>query len=174
MNAFVVRALIWGAVASVLSAVCASAADSMAHPSEYLAEDGQLRAQLELKDAQDGFAGISGTMWTIERDGTVKAARFVNARVDPPRRVGQLTKDDLAKLAEVLSAQGFSGLAPELGREQKVNARRITVTFGGKSSTWVLPPGQDPVEAAAAQGDKAGSAEKRFLAIEQAVRKLVN
>lgn len=138
----------------------------------FLTKDGQLTAKLALKDAQAGFAGDSGTAWTIDPDGTFRVARFFNDKVEKPYREGQLNKEELVTLAKVLTAQGFFGLPTEVGRAPEVNRRRITISFGEKTSTLVLRAGQDIMEATPRGGEPV-SPQGRFSAIVQAIQRAV-
>jgi hypothetical protein len=138
-----------------------------------LGQDGQLTARLELKDAQEGFAGVSGMIWTIEPDGTFRAVRFLNAQITELSREGQLTKEGLASIAEALTGQDFFALPAKIGHESKANPHRMTLSFGQKAVTLVLPPGMDIAEAEAAHAGDQKSPEARFLTIARKVRTLV-
>jgi hypothetical protein len=137
----------------------------------FLGADGALRAPVELRDAQEGFAGQTGTLWTIEPDGAYRVARFVAQVVQPAHRTGQLTRAELARLAQVLAAQDLLSLPDTVGSLPPVNPRRISVRFGSRVSTLVLAPGEEPREAAA-RGTP-GSPATRLVAIREAIRTLV-
>ena len=58
----------------VLATVCKGGAMCQTTPSrdelrKYLTPDGSLQALVVLRDGQDGFAGVSGEIWTIEPKG---------------------------------------------------------------------------------------------------------
>jgi hypothetical protein len=151
---------------------CAShAAERTGETGAFMGPDGRLLAPIELKDAQEGFAGLSGTQWTIEPGGTYRVSRFVNERVAVPHRTGRLTATQLTRLAALMQAQDFLGLPSQLGTEQKINPHRISVSFGSRVSTLVLPPGRDPAQAATA-GELDAPA-TRLVTIGQTIRALV-
>lgn len=169
------RRLICAAILLAFWSATAAAMGTTTSKDRFLGPDGQLRARIELRDAQGGFAGFSGSLWTIEPDGTFRVARFLNEKVDEPHRTGQLTRDGLASLAEVLAVQDFFGLPVELGHEVKVkvNPHRVSLSFGQKTVTLWLPPGLSIAEAAAAHRDDQKSPQARFLTIVQTVHALV-
>ena len=104
----------------------------------FLTPDGKLTETLELQDAQEGFAGLSGEVLTVQPDGTWRIARFLNDRVEEPHRQGRLDAKELKALAGVLAEQDFSELPSVVGQAPEVNPHRITVRFGETSSTLVM------------------------------------
>jgi hypothetical protein len=52
----------------------------------YQAPDGKLQETLVFRDAQDGFAGVSGEVWTIDPGGRLSMARFFNEKTGTPYR----------------------------------------------------------------------------------------
>lgn len=165
--------LMYAAIVLVFWSVTSAAMGTTTSKDRFLGPDGQLRAGVELRDAQGGFAGFSGNLWTIEPDGTFRVARFLNEKVDEPHRTGHLTRDSLASLAEVLAVQDFFGLPANLGDEIQVNPHRVTLSFGQKTVTLWLPPGVGLTEAAAAHRDDRKSPQARFLTTVQTVQALV-
>src|SRR5690348_3372092 len=67
------------------------------------ASDYQLEMTLTVKDMQDGFAGTTGTVWTIKPDCTFRVSRLLNQKVTEPYREGRLTPEQRARLSEILT-----------------------------------------------------------------------
>ena len=110
-------------------------------PHQVLAADCSVKPMLTVKDTQDGFAGTTGTIWTIKPDCSYDVARLRGSEVSPPHLKGQLTPEQQSQLAAALSAAAVETLpAP-------VNARQITIEYGGKTAVLNLgmggaaPPG---------------------------------
>ena len=106
-----------------------------------LAEDCALSAPLTLADTQDGFAGQVGTIWTIAPDCSFSIARQLGATVGEPYRQGRFTPEQQKSFEELLSQAAIEGLPEQLGSGPIVNARRVTLSYGGKVSVLMLPPG---------------------------------
>src|SRR5437868_3790332 len=68
------------------------------------AADCPAKPMLTVKDSQDGFAGKTGTSWTIKSDCSFEVSRFRGEQVSPPHLKGQLTPEQQSRLAAVLSA----------------------------------------------------------------------
>lgn len=135
-------------------------------------DDGRLKAELEVRDAQSGFAGLSGTITRIEPDGTFTVSRFLNERVEEPHREGRLAGEEIESLAQVLDEQGFYELRQEIGRAPPVNPRTITVSLGERTATLSLEPGAELEEAIGVFAARPESPEARLLTIAQAVEEL--
>lgn len=112
---------------------------------EFMAHDGKLRDQLRVRDAQHGVVGETGTLWVIEPSGAFQVSSFVNQKVGPPEREGNLTPEQLELVAKTLASQRFRDLPQPSGEGAPSNARVITVGFGPASASLTLPPGP-PVE----------------------------
>ena len=93
-----------------------------------------LKMTLTVKDTQDGFAGTTGTVWTIEPDCTFRVSRIFNQNVAEPHLKGRLTLEQQARLSEVLAKDAPADLPAQIGKDSSVNARRITLEYGGKAS----------------------------------------
>jgi hypothetical protein len=120
-----------------------------------MAEECALSAPLVLKDTQSGFAGETGNVWTIAPDCSFTVARQVGLNVLQPHKHGQLTAQQRTQLKEFLDRMTATALPEQLGGPQ-VNARRITLDYGGKQSVLSLPPGGGDLSALrAAAGDDA-------------------
>jgi hypothetical protein len=123
-----------------------------------MAEECPLSAPLTLKDTQGGFAGETGTVWTIASDCSFTIARQIGLKVLDPHKQGQLTREQQARLKELLDRMAVAPLPERLGGEPQVNARRITLSYGGKQSALSLPAGSGDLNAlrAVAGDDPAG------------------
>jgi hypothetical protein len=108
----------------------------------YLTEaNGQhmLKEKLVLREEQGGFAGLTGTIWTIEPSGHWRVESFRPDKAGneelTTRREGRMTAEQLATLAKGLAAQDLASLPAKLGRDAKVNPHRYSLKFGKKHST---------------------------------------
>lgn len=128
----------------------------------------RLSAPLELKVSQSGFAGVTGTVTTIEPDGAYRVSSFVNDMTRPPESEGRLPPDDVREIARTLQARDFSHLPAELGETTPVNAKTVTLSYGGHSTTLSLPPGAELPAPRAPD-----SPEGQFAAIVQSVEEAV-
>lgn len=106
----------------------------------YLTPEGRLHAPLELRESQSGFAGVTGTRWTIAPDGRWTRAGFINDQVRPPDRQGRLSGQQLAELAGRLAQQGFTALPARLGQPPPINPRTLSIRFGTDETALVLHP----------------------------------
>jgi hypothetical protein len=119
-----------------------------------MAEECPLSAPLVLKDTQSGFAGETGSVWTIAPDCSFTVARQIGLNVLDPHKQGQLTPAQRAQLKELMDRMTATALPEQLGGGPQVNARRITLAYGGKQSVLNLPPGGGDLGALrAAAGD---------------------
>jgi hypothetical protein len=135
-----------------------------------LAEECPLSAPLVLKDTQDGFAGETGTVWTIAPDCNFTVAQQIGPKIGDPIRQGRLAADQQLRLKELLKRTEVAELPEKTGSGAQVNARRVTVSFGGKVSVLTLPPGGGDLNAlrAAAGTGPAG----RLLELAEAVENM--
>jgi hypothetical protein len=106
-----------------------------------MAEECPISAPLVLKDTQSGFAGETGNVWTIAPDCSFTVARQVGLNVLQPHKQGQLTAQQRTQLKEFLDRMTATVLPAQFGSGPQVNARRITLDYGGKQSVLSLPPG---------------------------------
>lgn len=133
-------------------------------------EGSALRETLTLRDSQDGFAGSSGTVTTIEPSGAWRLSRFLNETTRPPHREGRLTEDRLAKLAGALATLDLPSLPRRMGPEVPVNPRTLTVALGAHTSTLVLKGGESLSPATVPEGVAVPPEEwRRFTGIVQAI-----
>ena len=119
-----------------------------------MAEECPLSAPLVLKDVQSGVAGETGNIWTIAPDCSFTVARQVGLNVLQPHKQGQLTPQQRLQLKEMMDRMTATALPEQLGGGPQVNARHITLAYGGKHSVLTLPPGGGDLAALrAAAGD---------------------
>ena len=119
-----------------------------------MAEECPLSAPLVLKDLQSGVAGETGNVWTIAPDCRFTVARQIGLSVLQPHKQGQLTAHQRLQLKEMMDRMTATALPDQLGGPQ-VNARRITLAYGGKQSVLTLPPGGGDLKSLrAAAGDE--------------------
>ena len=140
---------------------------------KYITPGGRLQARLVFRDGQDGFAGVSGEIWTIEPGGRLSIARFLNDKTDPPYWEQTLAPAELKNLAKVLASRNLLDLPDTFGRDVKVNAHVLTLIFGKKQSTLVLQGGETVTDKTTPPaGDPQTSAWRNFIAIVRALQVL--
>ena len=119
-----------------------------------MAEECPLSAPLVLKDTQSGVAGETGNVWTIAPDCSFTVARQIGLNMLQPHKQGQLTPQQRLQLKQMMDRMTAMTLPEQLGSGPQVNARRITLAYGGKQSVLTLPPGGGDLGALrAAAGD---------------------
>jgi hypothetical protein len=106
-----------------------------------MAQDCPLPTPSTLKDTQSGFAGETGTVWTIAPDCSFTVARQIGLKTLDPHNQGRLTSDQQAQLKQSLDRMAAANLPNQLGGAPQVNARQITLAYGGKQAMVTLPPG---------------------------------
>jgi hypothetical protein len=106
-----------------------------------MAQESSLSAPLVVKDLQSGFAGETGRVWTISPDGGYTVARQIGLKVLEPDQQGRLTPEQWARLKTLLDQMAAMALPRQLGGAPQVNARLITLSYGGRESVLNLPPG---------------------------------
>lgn len=106
-----------------------------------MAQECPLAAPLAIKDTQSGFAGETGTVWTIAPDCTYTVARQIGLQLLAPEKHGRLTPEQQSRLKELLDRMSSAALPREVGGGPQVNARRVTVSYGKMESVLTLPPG---------------------------------
>jgi len=123
-----------------------------------MAQECPLSAPLTIKDTQSGFAGETGTVWTIAPDCSYTVARQIGLKTLDPDRQGRLTSQQQARLKEVLDRMSAAGLPKQLGGEAQPNARQITLSYGQTESVLTLAPGGGDLSALRAAADKGPAA----------------
>ena len=141
--------------------------------SKFLTPGGKLQACLVFRDAQQGFAGVSGEIWTIEVGGHFSIARFLNERTDAPYWKRDLTPSELESVGKVLAASNFLALPDSFGRESKINSRLLTLAFGKKKSALALQAGESVTEETSPPaGDPQTIAWHNFISVVQTIQAL--
>jgi len=106
-----------------------------------MAEECPLSTPLTIKDTQGGFAGETGTVWTIAPDCSFAVARQIGLQTLDPHKHGRLTQEQQAEIKKLLGRVAAAGLPKQLGAGNQVNARRISLSYDGKDSVLTLVPG---------------------------------
>lgn len=109
----------------------------------YLDEEGKLKHPLIFKDAQGGFAGFSGHIWTIEPDGSWRRQPFLNKDVREADQQGMLTANQLANLAHKFEQHDLLGLPEKIGKDVGANPHVFSIGFGKKQASLTLMPGAE-------------------------------
>ena len=108
---------------------------------KFLTKEGRLTATLTLKDGQGGFAGFTGSIWTVRPDGSWDRKRFINRTMRKPNQQGKLTAKQLQSLADVLAHSQVDNLPPKMGKFGRANPHVVTLTWGKHQCVWTLPTG---------------------------------
>jgi hypothetical protein len=148
----------------ILAGLLVSALACLAPMHRTQAAECPVKPMLTIKDSQDGFAGKTGTIWTVKPDCSFEIARFRGDDVSAPHAKGQLTPEQQSQLAAVLSTEAIATLPSHSGEASPVNNRQITIDYGGKTAVLDLGMG-DP----AGQGNLPDPA-RRVVAISRAVK----
>ena len=140
-----------------------------------------LKEPLTLREQQDGFAGLTGTEWTVEPSGRWKVSRF---RTEGGQQKcdevssGTLSPSELEDLGKALAKHDLSGLPEKSGTAPAVNARLVRLKFGEKVATLAGTPNRrgKPLSEALRQGLEARKQAvpgvwERFVGISEAVEK---
>ena len=134
------------------------------------ANSGTLNMTLTVKETQDGFAGTTGTVWTIVPDWTFRVSRIFNQHVAEPHLKGSLTPEQQKRLSEVLSKEAPAELPAQIG-EASVNAHRITLEFNSKVSVLFLGTGDR--EMGAIRTSNPHDPARRLLEVAEAVKDML-
>jgi hypothetical protein len=127
------------AVTVVILAGMVSPATAGKDTGDYLTADGQLKEVLELRDVQGGFAGFTGSLWKVEKNGQWKKYQVFNQKLTE-KEDGKLTKDQLQALAKELAK--FDMLTLKNTSFKGANPHKVTITFGEYSRTLAMTGGQ--------------------------------
>ena len=106
-----------------------------------MAEECPLSAPLVLRDLQSGFAGETGTVWTIAPDCSFTVARQIGRKIMEPHRSGRLTAVQQQELGQMMERMPEVEAAPQPGSPPRANARRLTLAYGSREAALSLPPG---------------------------------
>jgi hypothetical protein len=100
-----------------------------------------LKMTLIVKDTQEGFAGTTGTVWTITPNCMFQVSRLFGQNLAEPHLKGTLTSEQQVQLSELLAKNLVAELPAQVGEASPVNARRITLEYGDKVSVLSMGPG---------------------------------
>jgi hypothetical protein len=124
-----------------------------------MAQELPLSMLLTLKDTQCGFAGETGTVWTIAPDFTFTIARQIGLKILDPHKQGRLSPEQQAHFKAMLDRVDVAKLPKGFGTEPQVNARMITLSYSGTDSVLTLSPGGGDLSSLrAAAGDDPAAA----------------
>lgn len=127
---------------------------------------------LTLRESQGGFAGMTGTVWTINSDCSFTVSGFVNDQTREPQKRGQLTKEQILSLSRLLSDKSVKQMPAQIGTPAPVNPRQITMRYNDKKSVLNLPLGL--TDDALLHGSDPASPDRRMIEILQAVKELTS
>ena len=101
-----------------------------------------LPAVVSLRDAQGGFAGFTGWLTTVQRDGHWERRSFFNRKLQPVKQKGKLSATQLTQLAKLVMETTKPGPLPkQLGKPQDANPRVFTLTIGETQSALTMRTG---------------------------------
>jgi len=106
-----------------------------------MAQECPLSAPLTIKDTQSGFAGETGTVWTIAPDCSYTVARQIGLQTLEPDRRGRLTAEQQSRLKGLLDRMLAVRLPKELGGGSQMNPRHIALSYGPTEAVLTLAPG---------------------------------
>ena len=119
-----------------------------------MAQESSLSAPLVVKDLQSGAANLVSISRNGSPDGRYTVARQIGLKELEPDQQGRLTPEQWAQLKTLLDRMAVMALPRQRGSAPQVNARRITLSYGGKESVLNLPPaGGDPGASRSAASD---------------------
>ncbi|HET6468326.1 MAG TPA: hypothetical protein VFG43_08115 [Geminicoccaceae bacterium] len=124
-------------------ALAAGVAVSLPFVSESPMAGSALQHTIEIRQAQSGFAGVTGKIWTVEPSGAWRVQSFMNDRIEPAAHSGQLEPGQLATLAAGLEQLNLPDLPSRLGEPPPVNPSTVTISYGGTQVTAVIEPGTE-------------------------------
>jgi hypothetical protein len=135
---------------SVVVAMCLSCDPPQdAEIAKFMSAEGTLIAPLVVQDSQSGVAGRVGVEIAVEPNGAWTKTKFWGTRRRQPIDGGQLTPNQLARLARIMAQQDFSSLPKESGKTDPTsnpNPRYISLAFGNEKAELLLPPRTDLAE----------------------------
>lgn len=144
------------------------------HDPRFMNAVGELVGKLEISLSQDGFAGTSGTIWTIAPNGDYQASRFLNQSTSAPYAKGKLDSKALRQIARILQQQDFLSLPQETGQTPPINPKRIKINFGQQVAVLTLPPGQTLQDASGNSAQLDSDPRQRLLTILHSVLDLID
>src|SRR5262249_5889166 len=127
-------------------------------------KEGQLTETLTVKDVQGGFAGFTGTFWTVEPSGKWTSGRVFNQRLGVKPK-GGLTKEQLATLGKELARFQLRVL-PTKGKPM-TNPHVVSIKYGKREATLTIGAGEPLPKA------EADSVEGRYSGVVNALKSLL-
>lgn len=107
----------------------------------FLTPEGTLKHSLVLRDAQSGFAGESGQIWTISSDGSWKVTPFLNRNIRDATASGKLSGKQLGEIANSLAQAKFNELPNRIGKFTGANPHTVSIKFGEQQAALVMRGG---------------------------------
>jgi hypothetical protein len=130
-----------GAALSFVAAVMLAVALLM--PTLAIAASCSGGAMLTVRDSQSGFAGKTGTVWTIKPDCSYEVARFHGGETSAPHRHGQLTPQQQTELSGLLASASLDSLPAQIGEPAPVNAHQLSIDYQGRTIVLSLGMGNE-------------------------------
>ncbi len=117
-------------------------------PADYLTPGGELKAPIEVREVQGGFAGFTGGFWAIKPDGS-----WTSGDVGPRDRVtvkakGKAMPKQLVELSRALSKNDLAGLRSH--GQPVTNPKVLSIQIGPKTIQLQPGPGKGTTEEDAA------------------------
>ncbi len=98
--------------------------------------------RIVVRDTQSGFVGATGTILTIEPDGTYERTPVLMHARQAPLARGVLDEPAREAVVHALEAHDFASLPARLGCSPAVaNPHEIAITVGDKTVTLVMSAG---------------------------------
>lgn len=139
----------------------------------FLRSDGTLQSDIEFRDGQAGYAGVSGTSWLFHTDGSLQSRRFINAEISTNQHVYPLNPQEIKQLGKTLSEQGFSSLPATIPSAATLNPHRLMIRVGKRSATLDLSTSQSIKQALQAKEQPGDETRHRFLTIAQKIEDII-
>jgi hypothetical protein len=145
---------------TIVAATLAATSPTLAAPPVVLTKDGKLVQPLVVRDVQGGFAGFTGTEWSVNPSGDYVVSSVRRGKAEAQKK-GRLRPQQLAALVKALArcdaakeltpAKAFDGANPHV----------ISVKVGERQFSLRLPPGAKPPKA---DPDKPPTSETEWFA----------
>lgn len=117
-------------------------------------DDSPLPEAIVYRDAQEGFAGVSGQEVVVKPDGSWSRRRFLNQTKQPPHAAGTLSAAQLRAVSDALQTAELESLPEKFGTNPPVNRHLVTISVGETSRTLVLRGGQSVEESRKEKGSE--------------------
>jgi hypothetical protein len=125
--------------------------------------------RIVVRDTQSGFVGATGTVLTIEPDGSYVRAALLPHKTGETLSRGVLDQAARDAIARALEDNGFASLPERLGgRPAAANPHEITMTVAAKTVTLVMASGLPSPSSKPGADDDPDI--RRFLAILLVIR----